>query len=132
MSVIQKVNPLDVTVILIRVEGEDVNSNPLDFTNELATDGCEVQFAKRNPATPEGAEWLQTVLTSAAAASLLSAVVQVIVYWKNGHNGRRYRIRQGDCDFDAPSIEDRKKFMRPGNEQKRPSISSCLGVTNED
>jgi hypothetical protein len=96
----------EIEVILIRAAGED-NRRPPD---DVAINGYERRVRRRNPVTTN--EWMVTVVTSTAVASFASAVVQAIAAWVNSRNGRRYKIRHGDNEYEAPSISEMKKLIK--------------------
>ena len=96
----------EVAVILLRAADEDKRRMP----DDVAIKGYELRVASRNPVIHN--EWLVTLVTSGGAATFGAAVTQAISNWVGSRNGRRYRIRHGDREYEAPSLKEMKKLIR--------------------
>lgn len=119
MAVILKVRRIpeqDVEVILERAIGEDNRREP----NDVAIEQYERHIARRNPVTDN--QWLVTFVTSSAAATFGASVAQAISHWVGSRNGRRYRIRHGDREYEAPSLKEMKKLIKLAGDELRIRI----------
>lgn len=98
----------EIQIILTRAPGEDNLAPPAD----LAIKGHDTRVARRNPVTHN--EWM-VIMTASIPASAI--IVQAIVSWVNGRNGRRYRIKHGDREYEAPSPKEMKKLIKLAGEE---------------
>ena len=107
----------EVEIVLMRATGED---NRI-FPDDVAITGYERQVRRRNPAT--GNEWIVIVASGVAATGVVaSAVVQFLGPWIISRNGRRYKIRHGETEYEAPSIGEMKKLIKLAGDRLRIRI----------
>jgi hypothetical protein len=117
---VRSIKAIDVEVMLVRAPGENNSGPPRD----AAIHGYECRFARRNPVTHN--EWL-VIVTSGAAGTFGAAVVQAITAWVNSRNGRRFRIKRGDREYEAPSLPELKKLMSLAGDELEIRVITASG-----
>lgn len=119
MAVLLRRRPIfPVELVLVRAPGEDNRTSPADFM----IPECKCEVRRHNPITHS--EWMVIVTSTAsvALANFASAVTQAVSGWLRSKNGRHYRYRRGNEEWEAPSKDELLELIRSAGDEIRIRI----------